>query len=295
MLRRRGPAVLQPDSPTVKEVMGWYGKLIGAVLGAIIGRGLLGAIVGFVIGHLYDVRVAAERRLRPRAGAARSPGAASPPAADLQAEFFRATFQLMGHVAKADGRVTPREIEAAREAMRRFSLREPEVQRAIDLYSEGKSPDFPLDDALARLRARSAGRGDLRRLFVQIQLEAALRGGGLSPPARAVLARICNALDITAIEFAALEAMLRMRGYAATAGAARSEQDRLADAYQVLGVSPNASDSEVTLAYRRLVSQNHPDKLVASGLPQSMIEAAHERTRRILEAFELVRKYRGMK
>lgn len=295
MLQRRGPAVLQPDSPTVKEVMGWNGKLIGAVLGAIIGRGLLGAIIGFVIGHLYDMRVAAERRVRQGGGDARSPGGASPPAADLQAEFFRATFQLMGHVAKADGRVTPQEIEAAREAMRRFALREAEVQRAIELFTEGKSPEFPVKNTLAGLRARSAGREDLRRLFVQIQLEAALRGGGLSPPARAVLARICNALDVTAIEFAALEAMLRMRGFAATAGAARSEADRLADAYQVIGVTPAASDADVTLAYRRLVSQNHPDKLVANGLPQSMVEAAHERTRRILQAYEIIRKYRGMK
>jgi DnaJ like chaperone protein len=51
----------------------------------------------------------------------------------------------------------------------------------------------------------------------------------------------------------------------------------------------------VTLAYRRLVSRNHPDKLVAGGLPQSMVEAAHERTRRILEAYEIIRKHRGMK
>ncbi len=295
MLWRRGPAVLQPDSPTVKEVMGWYGKLIGAVLGAIIGRGLLGAIVGLVIGHLYDTRANAERRERQGSGAPRGPEGASPPAGDLQAEFFRATFQLMGHVAKADGRVTAQEIDAARDAMRRFSLGEAEVRRAIEYYSAGKSPDFPVEGALAGLRAGSAGREDLRRLFVQIQLEAALRGGGLNPPARAVLARICDALDVTAIEFAALEAMLRMRGFAAAAGKARSDADRLADAYQILGVLPGTSDAEVTLAYRRLMSQNHPDKLVANGLPQSMVEAAHERTRRILEAYELVRKYRGMK
>jgi DnaJ like chaperone protein len=60
-------------------------------------------------------------------------------------------------------------------------------------------------------------------------------------------------------------------------------------------VRPDAADADVTLAYRRLMSQNHPDKLVANGLPQSMIEAAHERTRQILEAYELIRKHRGMK
>jgi DnaJ like chaperone protein len=283
--------VLQAHSPTVKEAMGWYGKLIGTALGAIIGRGLLGAIVGFVIGHLYDSRVAADRRER----AGPRPGGSVPPA-DLQAAFFRATFQVMGHVAKADGRVTEQEIDAARDAMRRFSLGEREMRRAIELFNEGKAADFPLEDALATLRAGTAGREDLRRLFLQIQLEAALRGGGLAAPVRGVFSRICAALGVSPIEFAALEAMLRMRSYAGGAGAtARPPSDRLADAYQVLGVDAAASDADVTLAYRRLVSQNHPDKLVANGLPESMIEAAHERTRRILDAYEVVRTYRGMK
>jgi DnaJ like chaperone protein len=282
--------VLQGPSPAVKETMGWYGKLIGAVLGMIIGRGLLGAIVGFVIGHLYDRQAAESARGRVSGGSTAGPR-------NLSEAFFRATFQAMGHVAKADGRVTEQEIDAARDAMRRFSLGERERRLAMDLYTEGKRPDFPLDAVLRELRASAVGREDLTRLFVQIQLEAALQGDGLSPPARAVFARMCSALGISAIEFAALEAMLRMRGRPGTGpgGSARSESDRLADAYQVLGVGPSATDAEVTKAYRRLVSQNHPDKLVANGLPESMIEAAHERTKRILEAYELVRTHRGIK
>jgi DnaJ like chaperone protein len=289
MARRRGRAVLQGHSRKVKEAMGWYGKVIGALLGAIVGRGLLGAIVGFLIGHLFD------RLSRP------VPSAGSTAPRDLQAAFFRATFQVMGHLAKADGRVTEQEIDAARAAMRRFSLGEADVRRAIDLYTEGKDAGFPLDETLRELRAASAGRDDLRRLFVQIQLETSLQGGGLSPPARAIFGRLCEALEISAIEFAALEAMLRMRGQSgpgAGSGAGRAPPvapDRLGDAYRVMGVSPDARDAEVRLAYRRLVSRNHPDKLVASGLPPSMIEAAHERTRRILEAYELIRTHRRMK
>jgi DnaJ like chaperone protein len=290
ILRRVARPVLQGPSPAVKETMGWYGKLIGAVLGMIIGRGLLGAIVGFVIGHLYDRQAAESARGRVSGGSTAGPR-------NLSEAFFRATFQAMGHVAKADGRVTEQEIDAARDAMRRFSLGERERRLAMDLYTEGKRPDFPLDAVLRELRASAVGREDLTRLFVQIQLEAALQGDGLSPPARAVFARMCSALGISAIEFAALEAMLRMRGRPGTGpgGSARSESDRLADAYQVLGVGPSATDAEVTKAYRRLVSQNHPDKLVANGLPESMIEAAHERTKRILEAYELVRTHRGIK
>jgi DnaJ like chaperone protein len=261
--------------------MGWNGKLFGALLGALIGRGWLGAIVGFVIGHLFDRGVA-----RPRAAT---------PSRELQAVFFRATFQVMGHVAKADGRVTEEEIDAARATMRRFALAEGDVRRAIDLFTEGKAADFALEEALGELRAASAGRADLRRMFVQIQLEAALTGGGLSAPSRAVFTRMCAALGISSLEFAALEAMLRMRGAAASGAPAQSPGARLADAYQVLGVAAETPDADLTLAYRRLMSQNHPDKLVANGLPPSMVEAAHERTRRILEAYEVIRKHRGMK
>ncbi len=76
ILRRGKRAVLQAPSPAVKETMGWYGKLIGAVLGAIIGRGLLGAIVGLVIGHQFDRRACREpgRRGRGMGGAAPSGG-----------------------------------------------------------------------------------------------------------------------------------------------------------------------------------------------------------------------------
>jgi DnaJ like chaperone protein len=263
--------------------MGWYGKLIGAVLGAIIGRGLFGAIVGFLIGHQFDRRSAGARRT----------GAI--PSRDLQVIFFRATFQVMGHVAKADGRVTEQEIDAARHTMRRFSLSDADVRRAIDLFTEGKSAEFPLEDVLGEFRAASTGREDLRRLFVQIQLEAALQGGGLAPPARTIFARTCSVLGISAMEFAALEAMLRMRGAAGAGAQARPAAHQLADAYQVLGVRSDAPDAEVTRAYRRLMSRNHPDKLVANGLPQSMVEAAHERTRQILDAYEVIRKHRGIR
>jgi DnaJ like chaperone protein len=238
-----------------------------------------------LIGHQFDRR--AQGSGRAATGGARA----------LSHVFFRATFQVMGHVAKADGRVTTQEIDAARAVMRRFSLGQADVDRAIEYFTDGKRADFPLESVLAELNASAAGRGDLRRLFVQIQLEASMLGGGLNPASRAVFARMCSALGISAAEFSALEAMVRMQARGRSAGPqpSRDAPSRLADAYQVLGVRPDASDREVTLSYRRLVSRNHPDKLVANGLPESMVEAAHERTRSILEAYEAIRDSRGMK
>jgi DnaJ like chaperone protein len=285
------------------KLEGWYGKIIGAILGYIVGRGLLGAIVGFVIGHQFDVMA---RRNRGGALGGRRPGAigaghGSP--AEMRQAFFEATFQVMGHVAKSDGRVSEREIDAARVAMHRFSLSEADRLRAIELFTAGKNPDFPLEATLERLRWLTGEQSSLARLFVQIQLEAAMNGDGLGDRTRGVFVRICQTLGISPFEFASLEAMLRMhRGGrqrqsngAAGGGAGATTASRLADAYDVLGVKATASDAEVRRAFRKLISKNHPDKLVAQGLPESMITAAHERTQRILEAYETIKNHRGFR
>lgn len=289
---------------------GWYGKIIGAILGYIIGRGLLGAIVGFVIGHQFDVM--ARRTSTGGALGGRRPGALGNEAdaarrdpAELRRAFFEATFQVMGHVAKSDGRVSEQEIDAAREAMRRFALGESDRRRAIELFTAGKAPDFPLEATLERLRWLTGHQPDLCRLFVQIQLEASLHGNGLGDQPRAIFVRICRTLGVSPLEFASSEAMLRMHrghGPGARAGAAGNGRApgagaaaKLADAYDVLGVSATAKDAEVTRAFRKLMSKNHPDKLVAQGLPESMVAAAHERTQRILEAYETIKAHRGMK
>jgi DnaJ like chaperone protein len=272
--------------------MGGYGKWIGLVLGGIIGRGLLGAVVGFIIGHLFD-RASAPRPARDAPG-------------PLRERFFTTTFEVMGHVAKADGRVTEREIDAARATMRRFALGEAQSRRAIECFTTGKDAAYPLEERVRELRDAAEGRTDLCRTFLLIQLEAALQGGGLDAPARERLLRVAAALGIGQAEFMAVEAMLRMRAAAAAAGgngyandgarggAASAPGQSLADAYELLGVPPGIGDAELTLAYRRLLSQNHPDKLVANGLPESMVAAAHERTRQIISAYETVKRARGM-
>jgi DnaJ like chaperone protein len=253
--------MLQAPPATVKESMGWYGKVLGALIGAMVGRGWIGAVIGFLVGHLYDRQLAAGQL-----------GGTDPQV--LSAAFFRATFQVMGQVAKSDGRVSEQEIEAARAAMRRFSLGEADVRRAIAYFTDGKRPDFALRETLEELRRLIGRRGDLRRMFLQIQLEAALKGNGLTAAARPVFHEMCQALGVSALEFTSLEAMLRMRAQAGAGAEAQSPgaaAARIIDAYHVLGVQQSASDAELTRAYRRLVSRNHPDKLVANGLPESMV------------------------
>jgi len=263
----------------------WQGKALGALVGGVT-AGPVGALLGAFVGHLLDSQ--AEQRLQGGASA----GATS---IGVQEAFFRATFQVMGHVAKADGRVSQEEIRAARAMMNELRLGEREVQLAIELFTQGKAANFPLDQTLRQLRRVCRNRPDLWRMFVQIQVQSALWSGGLHPAARAVLTRVCDALDISAYELVQMEALLRMQQSARQPHAAHTPMDKVAQAYEVLGIKPGASDGEITKAYRRLMNQNHPDKLHAKGLPESMMKMAEEKTRQIRAAYEVLRAARGLK
>jgi DnaJ like chaperone protein len=137
------------------------------------------------------------------------------------------------------------------------------------------------------------------RVFVEIQVRAALSGNNLDGPVRPLVNRIAGRLGVSGFELAQIEAVLRIRGGAfryAPAGAAPrvSEVQKLEQAYKVLEAAAADSDQEIVKAYRRQLSRHHPDKLKANGLPDSMIEHAKQRTQQIIEAYELIRERRGI-
>jgi len=227
--------------------------------------------------------------------------------AQVAARFFRVTFEVMGHVAKADGRVSEQEIRAARAVMSEFSLDSTQVAAAIGYFTTGKDPDYDLSAAIMGLRRACAGRPDLLGTFLEIQMRAALAGTDLRGPSRPLLQRIAAMLGVGGMEFAHIEAVLRLRygwgganGHGQSRGAGDGAQReaqarvRLEQAYEVLEVAATASDDEVTKAYRRQLSRHHPDKLKANGLPESMLEHAKRRTQQVIEAWELVREKRGL-
>lgn len=270
--------------------MNWTGKIIGALLGYLLTRRPMGILLGLIIGHLYDQYAA-------RGGAARVDATA------VRAAFFRATFSVMGHVAKSDGRVSEQDIAAARRVFGQFNLGEADTRAAMELYTQGKQAGFDADGMLAELASACRGRPEVLRMFLEIQMRAALMADGLRGATRETLVRIGAALGIGALEFAHLEAFLRFQaqvgGYGTAGGsgprATPGGRGSLDEAYEVLGVRPDASDAEVKRAYRKLMSENHPDKLIARGLPESMLEVAKQKTQAIQAAWERVREARGMR
>lgn len=270
----------------------WQGKALGALIG-VVTAGPVGALFGTFIGHLFDVQAESGLPGQLNGGAAGDDAEAS--SMGVQEAFFRATFHIMGHIAKADGRVSEHDIRAARAIMSEFQLGEREVQFAIDLFTQGKAREFPLEATLQRLRRSCTDRPDVVRMFIQIQLQAALWSGSFNPAARQVMARVAASLGVSAYEVVQMEALLRMQQSSRQPPEARPKVDKVSQAYEVLGVARDASDAEVTKAYRRLMNQNHPDKLVARGLPESMMKVAEEKTRQVRAAYEVLRDARAMR
>jgi len=267
----------------------WWGKLAGGAFGFAIG-GPLGALLGVILGHLVD------RGLHGIEG--RSTGASQE---RVQAAFFSATFSVMGHLAKADGAVSEHEIGVAEAVMRQMNLNARQRQAAIDRFNQGKAPDFDLDGALAQLRRECGRRTNLIQMFIELQLQAAYADGRLDEAEERLLLHICHVLRFPEERFRLLERMLRgeqsaHRGSAGgqRGGGARSDELSLDDAYAILGVSRDASNDEIKKAYRRLMSQHHPDKLVSKGLPDEMIEVAKAKTQDIGRAYEVIKSARGL-
>jgi DnaJ like chaperone protein len=267
------------------------GKLVGAIVGYLIGR-FPGLIVGLILGHLYDSSLSA-RRSAPRGSAL-----------EISERFFTTTFEVMGHVAKADGRVSEAEIAAARKLMTELRFDGPQIHIAIGHYTRGKSPEFDLEDAIGKLMETCGNQPHLLRAFLELQVRAALEGVDMQGAAREVVFKVAELLSVSRLELAHIEAVLRLRreqfrqylGQGQRAGAQPPLRPgmKLEAAYQILEVDAKAADAEVQKAYRRQLSKHHPDKLKANGLPDSMLEHAKQRTQQIIEAFELIKSARGM-
>ncbi len=271
--------------------MNWWGKLLGGAFGFLIG-GPIGALVGAALGHNFDNGL---KKLQHEDGNM-SPGAQE----RVQATFFTATFATMGRLAKADGKVTPDEIRMAENIMSQMQLSAEQRRVAIELFNLGKGDDFDLQAVVEQFRGECRRRTNLMRMFVEIQLQAVYADGNMHPAEEKLLEEICGYLKFPKFMLRQMEVMVRAgraaqneRQHSNRSAVGRTPAMPLPDAYKLLGVKTSEGKAEVKRAYRKLMSQHHPDKLVAKGLPPEMIKLATEKTQQIKAAYELIKEAKG--
>lgn len=211
-------------------------------------------------------------------------------AQSLQQRYWRTSFELMGCLAKLDGRVSEREIAVARAVMREADLLPAGVEAAIEAYTRGKQAGYDWSHAVMALRRAAAAQPEVLGRFLDLQLRAAIEGSGLQGAVRRRLLRIAVILGVDAARFAQRESEWRQH----LRDRAHREALSMEEACRVLGVSPSDSPAELERAYRRQLSRHHPDKLQASGLAESELAQAQVKTRRIIEAWDVIREQRGI-
>jgi len=258
-----------------------FGKIIGGLIG-LITAGLPGLLVGLLAGHLFD------------RGLARTFSFASPENLQrIRDSFFETTFLLCGYLAKADGRVSEEEIAHTEQVFVEMGLDAAGRRRAIELFRAGAAKDFRLETAVNAFLATCGPRRQLQRALLLILVSLAHADQSMQPAEHAALVRIARLMGLAAAELEALLDMARAQASFYSGGGTAPAASSLDNAYKALGVDSAVTDRELKRAYRRLMSENHPDKLIARGVPEEMVKLATERSQEIQAAYETVRKHRA--
>lgn len=278
-----------------------WGKVLGFLFGFMFGK-IPGAILGLFVGHMFDKGYSQD--FSQMGGFGRF--FTDSENLKQQAIFFHSLFASLGHLAKADGKVTQEEIRIASALMDDMQLHGDARKEAQQAFREGKDADYPVEKTLASLREACHGRRDILQVFLEILIQASFADGQLSKQEYRVLERVAKSLGFVRKDLDYLvnayeaEIRFRQRGYQGSgqqrqqSQASYSNEQSLNDAYRILGVTAKDDDKVIKKAYRKRMAEHHPDKLASKGLPEQALDIAKAKTQDIQAAYELVKQHRGM-
>lgn len=267
--------------------MAYWGKVIGGLAGLATGRPWM-AIIGLILGHQFDRGFGARF-------ARFGPDTSTHRLHQLSPEFVRSLFELMGHLAKADGRVTAQEIRAARAMMHRLGLGAKDARQAINWFEQGKDQGYDPAAGARRMMAGASRKPDDRALFVSLLTEATLAKSSMHRRERSILWSVCVELDISRVEFAQMEAVARAHRTFGAGSEGAGEIGRIDAAYRVLGVDRSSTNEEIKKAYRRLMNKNHPDKIASVSPDKEQVATAERKTREVRNAYEMLKVRRSIR
>jgi DnaJ like chaperone protein len=269
-----------------------WGKLIGFMVGLVVTHGNFGgALAGLLLGHLVIDSGWVMGLLHSGGG---------------RDAYVEPLFAVMGALAKSDGRVSESEVAIAEKLMTRLELDALWRRRAIDAFNRGKAPGFNVAQTLVDLRAWCMPRRSSVMPFLDMLCDVALADGPLSQHKLEILKRAAFALRVSELQ---LVALLAMKGFAWSTGPRAGDWAHAGggysgyraapahgggpDPYTVLGVARDADARTIKRAYRKLISEYHPDRL--GDMPEDLRRRAEARASEINAAWERIQSERGFR
>ncbi|NTS77443.1 co-chaperone DjlA [Catenovulum sp. SM1970] len=295
-----------------------WGKILGCVFGFMFAK-IPGAILGIIIGHFFDKGYS---RAFDRVGGFSSL-IKNTDSLKSRALFFHTLFSIMGHIAKSSGRVTEADIALASALMTRLNLTGDTRKEAQNAYNAGKKADFPIKETVKEFKQFCSGRAEFTQMYLEMQIQAALINGEINDKARQILELVAKTLNYSKTELAILikqvQAVNRFhQAYQEQEAQKKAQQQQnrqqrqeryqeyqqqyrpqysakaqLQNAYDILGIDDNTPEKAAKKAYKKLMSQHHPDKLMAQGLPEQAMELAKEKTQDIQAAWQMIKTQKG--
>lgn len=241
--------------------MAWTGKLIGGVLGSLLGP--LGTVVGVGLGHQFDKGASKVR--------------------ETAQTFQVAFFGCLAKMAKADGAISQSEIDVVEQIMQRFGYAGQMREAAVSIFRNAKDDPHTAADYMNQLAGVIQANHQIAMTFIAALHAVASADGVIHPNEREIL---LQAEKIFRLQPGTIDAMLGgVRGNAPNA---------LENAYKVLEVSPEAADADIKKIYRKKCTEFHPDKLASKGLPDEFMTYAHDQLAKVNEAYDTIKKARNL-
>ncbi len=250
--------------------MSIWGKVIGGVAGFAMG-GPLGALIGAVAGHVYD-----KNKQQQASGAGDEA---------RQIAFATAVIVLAAKMAKADGHVSRDEVDVFKQV---FHVPPSDMASVGRIFDEAKRHPGGYEPYAEQIGVMFANDPRVLEEVIGALFMIAKADGAIHPNEIQFLRRVALLFGFSEADFHRLQT-IHLGGWQGEGGRAETT----ADAYEVLGVAPDASDNDIKAAYRKLARENHPDMLMAKGMPQEFIDVANDKLARINAAYDAIKQRRG--
>ena len=248
--------------------MSIWGKILGGAAGFAIG-GPIGALLGAVAGHAVDKMATDAREGAP-------PGESPADAPTKQIAFTIGVIVLGAKLAKADGRVTRDEVSAFKEV---FQIPPDEMKNVGRLFNQARKDASGFEPYAKQIGRLFKDHPAVLEELLHGLFHIARADGRVSDEEIDYLQQVATLFGLSEADWS----RIRSANVGVDGG----------DPYAILGVSPDDDDAEIKAVHRKLVLENHPDKLVAEGMPQEFIDLANDKLAKINAAYDKIRQARG--